>query len=335
MAKINLSRFNFEMQRKFPDATGDFSEIINQIALAAKIVSQEVNRAGIADILGYAGDTNSSGDSQKKLDVIANEIFINALDHIGKFCVMGSEENDEMVLLGQKHPKGRYSILFDPLDGSSNIEVNVSIGTIFSVMRRVTPLEQGDGTIDDLLQCGRKQVAAGYVLYGSSTMLVFTTGHGVNMFTLDPQIGEFILTNENVQIPNTTKYYSINEGNALNWSEPLRRYVDGLKTKNNIHGKVLSGRYIGSMVADVHRTLHYGGFFSYPQDSVNTEGKLRLLYEANPMAMVVEQAGGRAIWGGGDILDIVPKSLHQRVPVFLGAKKDIDAIEAQVFGAGG
>ncbi|MBB5020725.1 class 1 fructose-bisphosphatase [Desulfurispira natronophila] len=329
---INLTRFIYETQKAFPTATGDFSAILNQIALAAKIVSMEVNRAGILDdVLGYQGETNPSGDDQKKLDVIADNVFFNALEHIEKFCIMGSEENENPVKLPKRYKKGRYAILFDPLDGSSNIDFNVSIGTIFSVFRRTSP-EGGDGNLQDLLQPGYKQVAAGYVLYGSSTMMTFTTGQGVNMFTLDPQIGEFILTHPNIRIPDATRYYSINEGNSANWSDALRSYVDTLKTSDNIHGKVLSGRYIGSMVADVHRTLLGGGFFSYPADSANPSGKLRLMYEANPMAMVIEQAGGRAIYGEGDIMGIIPRELHQKIPVFLGSKKDIDALQRAVFG---
>lgn len=332
MERINLTQFIWEKQRQFPHATGEFSTILNQIALAAKIVSSEVNRAGIADILGFAGATNQSGDDQKKLDVIANDVFINALKHVEKFCIMGSEESDEPIYIPSDCRKGKYAILFDPLDGSSNIEVNVSIGTIFSLYKRITPHDGSDGTIDDLLQPGLQQVAAGYVLYGSSTMLVYTTGAGVNMFTLDPQIGEFVLTGESIRIPDSTKYYCINEGNALNWTPELRAYVDRLKTTSNRHGRVLSGRYIGSMVADVHRTLLVGGFFAYPADAVNTQGKLRLQYEANPMAFVVEQAGGRAITGADDLLSIKPHAIHQRVPVFMGARNDIDSIQREVFG---
>lgn len=329
---MNLTRFIYETQKAFPTATGDFSAILNQIALAAKIVSLEVNRAGIMeDVLGYQGEVNASGDAQKKLDVIADNVFFNALEHIEKFCIMGSEENEQPVKLPAQYKKGRYAILFDPLDGSSNIDFNVSIGTIFSVYRRVTP-EGGDGTLQDLLQPGYKQVAAGYVLYGSSTMMTFTTGQGVNMFTLDPQIGEFILTHPDIRIPDTTRYYSINEGNSANWDEKLAAYVDSLKTTDNIYGKVLSGRYIGSMVADVHRTLLGGGFFAYPSDRINTSGKLRLMYEANPMAMIIEQAGGRAIYGEGDILGIIPRDLHQKIPVYLGSKRDIDALQKAVFG---
>lgn len=324
---VTIERHIIEQERKYPEATGAFSNILYDIALAAKLISGEVNKAGLADILGGAGTTNVHGEQVKKLDVYANEAIFNALDHGGHLCCMGSEEAAELLPIPDKFPAGKYALLYDPLDGSSNIDANVSIGTIFSLHRKVSDGERG--TLEDLLQPGRKQVAAGYVVYGSSTMLVYTTGMGVHGFTLDPSIGEFLLSHPDIRIPDPGKrIYSVNEAYYRRWSPGQRRLVDRLKgLDGDDDGASFSSRYIGSLVADFHRTLLYGGLFMYPADSKNPSGKLRLLYEASPLAMVCEQAGGRAIDGEGDVLDVEPHALHQRTPLYIGSREHVDLAE--------
>ncbi len=302
---------------------GDFSAILHQIILAAKIVSREVTKAGLLDILGPTGHVNVTGDEVQKLDVFANRTFIQAMSYIGKICVMATEEEEGLVHIPEHYPVGEYAILFDPLDGSSNIDANVSIGTIFSIFRRVSP-SGTPGTMDDLLQPGIRQVAAGYVVYGSSTMLVYTTGRGVNGFTLDPSVGEFFLSHPNIRIPEVGGIYSVNESRYPLWKPGTRRYIDYVKDHDPKTARPKTSRYIGSLVADFHRNLLKGGIFLYPEDRMNPNGKLRLMYEANPLAFVVEQAGGLATTGYERILEIQPKELHQRVPLILGSRKDVE-----------
>jgi fructose-1,6-bisphosphatase I len=302
---------------------GDFSAILHQIILAAKIVSREVTKAGLLDILGPTGHVNVTGDEVQKLDVFANRTFIQAMSYIGKICVMATEEEEGLIHIPEHYPVGEYAILFDPLDGSSNIDANVSIGTIFSIFKRVSP-SGTPGTIDDLLQPGIRQVASGYVVYGSSTMLVYTTGRGVNGFTLDPSVGEFFLSHPNIRIPEVGGIYSVNESRYPLWKPGTRKYIDYLKEHDPETARPKTSRYIGSLVADFHRNLLKGGIFLYPEDRKNPNGKLRLLYEANPLAFVVEQAGGLATTGYERILEIQPKELHQRVPLILGSRKDVE-----------
>jgi len=273
-------------------------------------------------LLGVEGSTNATGDAVKKLDVIANESFITCLSRSHKVAIMVSEENEKVIVV--ENSKGKYCMVFDPLDGSSNIDANVSIGTIFGIYRKSS---EGTANEKDVLQPGNKLVAAGYTMYGSATIMVLTTGNGVNMFTLDPTTGEFVLTHSDVKTPPKKNIYSVNEGYCKFWSEPLKKYIDHIKNPKT-DKDVYSQRYVGSMVADVHRTILYGGIFMYPADSRAKDGKLRLLYEANPMAMIVEQAGGKATTGTGRIMDIQPTDIHQRCPVYLGSTKNIEELES-------
>jgi fructose-1,6-bisphosphatase I len=318
---ITIERFIMEEERLHPEATGELSNLLYDICLAAKIISRQVRRAGLTDILGAAQTVNISGDLQQKLDMFANETVRNSVQYTGRICIMASEEDEEAVPVPADKPAGKYVILYDPLDGSTNIDVNVSIGTIFSIHRRVTP-KKSPATVQDCLQRGRKQVAAGYILYGSSTMLVYTTGTGVHGFTLDPTIGEFLLSHPNIRTPEVGKYYSVNESHWNQWAPAVQRVVGAFK---NGDGKVTAknARYIGSLVADLHRNLMSGGIFLYPADAKNPQGKLRLLYEAAPLAMLVEQAGGAASDGRQPILDIAPTRLHQRTPLVIGSKADV------------
>jgi fructose-1,6-bisphosphatase I len=321
-----LNRHIIEQERKYPEATGAFTALLTDIALAGKIISYYVNKAGLVDILGKAGGSNIHGERQEKLDVFANRTMVRALVHGGQLCAMASEESDGIIPIPSNYPIGRYVCCFDPLDGSSNIEANVSIGTIFSIFKRATP-DGKPGTEKDLLQPGDKQVCAGYIIYGSSTMMVYTTGSGVYGFTLDPSYGEFILSHENLKIPQKGKLYSINESYFDYWDEGVKNYVRWAKEVVPQDGRPLNSRYIGSLVADFHRNLLYGGIFLYPGDSKTPSrktGKLRLLYEANPLAFINEQAGGRAFDGFNRILDIKPTTLHQTVPLIIGSAEDVD-----------
>ncbi|HJQ66476.1 MAG TPA: class 1 fructose-bisphosphatase [Gemmatimonadales bacterium] len=318
---VTIERFIIEQERQFPEATGELSNLLYDVCLAAKIISRNVRRAGLADILGEMGTTNVQGELQQKLDVFANETIRNSLQHTGRTCVLASEEDEEPVPVPEGLPVGKYVLLYDPLDGSSNIDVNVPIGTIFSIHRRVTP-EGGPGTLQDCLQPGRTQISAGYILYGSSTMLVYSTGKGVHGFTLEPSIGEFLLSHPSIRTPEVGRYYSVNESNWDRWPEGVHRAVAAFK--NGEHGlQPRNARYVGSLVADFHRNLLSGGIFLYPADKKSPSGKLRLLYEAAPLAMLAEQAGGLATDGRNPILDIAPQSLHQRVPLIIGSKQDV------------
>jgi len=323
---MSISRHIMEQQRKFPDARGEFSGLLNDITLAAKLISRDVRKAGLVNILGLTGSENVHGERVTKLDEYANRVLHEILGRGGQLCVMASEEAHSILPIPEGYPHGKYVFLFDPLDGSSNIDANVTIGTIFSVHRRVT--EKGPGTIDDCLQPGYKQVCAGYILYGSSTMFVYTAGHGVHGFTYDPSCGEFLLSHEDIKIPKKGKYYSVNEGNYVAWSDGTKRYIDYIKEMDKATGRPMGTRYIGSLVADVHRTLLYGGIFLYPGSVKKPEGKLRLLYEANPLAMIVEQAGGKAINDHQRILDIVPADLHQRTPLIIGSPDDVELAQS-------
>jgi len=319
---VTIERYIIEQERRFPEATGELSNLLYDICLAAKIISRHVRRAGLSDILGDEGTVNVQGELQQKLDVFANETVRNSVQHTGRTCVLASEEDEEPVPVPPGRPVGKYVLLYDPLDGSSNIDVNVSIGTIFSIHRRVTP-EGGPGTLVDCLQPGRTQIASGYILYGSSTMLVYTTGHGAHGFTLEPSIGEFLLSHPNIRIPENGKYYSVNESNWNRWSEGVQATVAAFKN-GTPEVEARNARYIGSLVADFHRNLLSGGIFLYPADKRSPRGKLRLLYEAAPLALIVEQAGGAATDGRQAILDIPPKNLHQRTPLIIGSKRDVE-----------
>jgi fructose-1,6-bisphosphatase I len=330
---ITIERHIIDAERQFPEATGAFSSILSDIAFAAKMIGREVRRAGLNDILGSTGDINVQGEEVKKLDEYANEVIFKALDHTGHLCGMASEENDDFIPIPDKFPTGKYCVLFDPLDGSSNIDANVSVGTIFSIHRKVSDHERG--CMEDCLQAGTQQVAAGYVVYGSSTMLVYTTGNGVHGFTLEPSIGEFLLSHPNMRIPaKGQRIYSVNEGNYLRWSEEQRRFVDHLKGLDGENEKPFSSRYIGSLVADFHRNLLYGGLFMYPADVKNARGKLRLLYEAAPLAMIAEHAGGAASDGERRIMEIQPQNLHERTPLYIGTAEYVQMAERFLAGAG-
>lgn len=327
MSKVKtLGQFIIEKQADFPYSKGELSRLLRDIGIAAKIIHREVNKAGLADILGETGDNNVQGEQVKKLDVFANEQLIAALSVGGEVCAMASEENDEIIIVDNNQSKtAKYVVAFDPLDGSSNIDVNVSVGTIFSIYRRTSL--SGPGTVEDFMQRGADLVAAGYVIYGSSTMLVYTTGKGVNGFTLDPSIGEFCLSHPNMKIPKNGKIYSINEGYYIHFPDGVKKFIKWCQEEDKATNRPYSSRYIGSAVADVHRNLIYGGVFIYPTTSQSPKGKLRLLYECNPLAFIVEQAGGKATDGFGRILDIQPKALHQRVPFFIGSAEMVEKAE--------
>lgn len=321
---ITLSEFIIDRQGDFPYASGDLSRLLSDIGIAAKIVNQQVNKAGLGDILGALSSSNVQGETQQKLDVFADRVFINAFQTGGQVCGIASEENDGYVAFDRELcMKGKYVVLFDPLDGSSNIDVNVSIGTIFSIFRRQSSI--GDrANVNDFLQPGLEQVAAGYVIYGSSTMLVYTTGHGVNGFTLEPSIGEFCLSHPNMRIPEDGSIYSINEGNLAQVQSGVRAYIDYCKGVDSASNRPYSARYIGSLVADFHRNLIKGGIYIYPSTQKAPSGKLRLLYENNPLAFIAEQAGGLATDGKRRILEISPTELHQRTPLFIGSKNMVE-----------
>lgn len=322
-----LDEFIIKRQSEFPFASGDLSKLLRDISLAAKIIHREVNKAGLVDILGVTDNTNVHGETVKKLDEFANTQLLNALQVSGKCCGIASEEEEDFVVVDNEVSKeAKYVVLFDPLDGSSNIDVNVSIGTIFSIYRRIS--ESGPCRLSDLLQKGARQVAAGYIIYGSSTMMVYSTGHGVNGFTLDPSIGEFCLSHPNIRIPEFAKTYSINQGQFLLLEDGLKQYINYCQETDASTDRPYSMRYIGSFVADFHRNLINGGIFIYPASTQNPEGKLRLLYECNPLAYIAEQAGGRATTGQERILDIEPLTLHQRTPIFIGSAGMVQQAES-------
>ncbi len=323
---VTIERHIIDQEQKHPEATGAFSRILYDMALAAKIIAREVRQAGLIDILGGTGRTNVHGEKVKKLDAYAHDVIYRAFDHTGLLCCMASEEADDVLPIPPDFGTGGYVLIYDPLDGSSNIDANISIGTIFSIQRQISEADQGG--LEDCLQAGTRQVGAGYVLYGSSTMLVYTTGAGVHGFTLDPSIGEFLLSHPHIRMPDPPqRIYSVNEGNYARWSAGQRALVDRFKGLDGSGGKPFSHRYVGSMVADFHRTLLYGGIFMYPADEKNPSGKLRLLYEANPLALVCEQAGGAGSDGCRRLLEVEPEELHQRVPVYLGSAEHVALAE--------
>ncbi|WP_375238408.1 class 1 fructose-bisphosphatase [Aurantibacter sp.] len=321
-----LGEFIIENQSSFKYTSGELSRLINSIRLAAKVVNHEVNKAGLVDIIGNAGDTNIQGEDQQKLDVYANEKFIQTLTKRNIVCGIASEEEDDFISINSqdKNNQNKYVVLIDPLDGSSNIDVNVSVGTIFSIYRRVTPVGT-PVTINDFLQKGSEQVAAGYVVYGTSTMIVYTTGHGVNGFTLNPAIGTFYLSHPNMEFPENGNIYSVNEGNYTHFPQGVKNYIKYCQEEEG--DRPYTSRYIGSLVSDFHRNMIKGGIYFYPQTSKDKNGKLRLLYECNPMAFIAEQANGKASNGKQRIMDIKPTELHERVPFFCGSKNMVEKAE--------
>src|SRR5262245_50341789 len=325
---MTLSRFIVECQQRYPDATGAFSGLLLDIQIAAKLIWREVNKAGLVDVLGTTGRTNIQGEQVMKLDDFANDVMVKVLDHTGYLCVMASEEMADPIPIPQPFKRGPYVLVFDPLDGSSNIDANVNIGTIFGIYRRRDPGATDDGTLSDLLQAGRNLICSGYIVYGPSTMLVYTFGQGVYGFTLDPSVGEFLLSHPHIETPARGRIYSCNEGNAKYWQPEVQALVQHLKGErgDGPARKPYSLRYIGSLVADFHRNLLYGGLFMYPADAKEAKasrGKLRLLYEANPLAFIAEQAGGAATDGERPILDVEPLDLHQRTPLYTGSRDDV------------
>lgn len=326
---VTIERFILENQPDY--ARGEFTNLLYDIALATKIISHKINRAGLFDILGAAGDINVQGEQQQKLDVYANEVIVRMCDHTGRLCIMASEEQEDVIPIPDKYRKGSYALVFDPLDGSSNIDVNVSTGTIFGIYRCQNWEQRGRK--EDVLQPARDLVSAGYVLYGTSTMLVYSTGQGVHGFTLNPELGEFLLSHENIRLPEPPGYYSINSAYFSRWTPGVQEYVRWLQGRSeteasSLEAPSLSMRYVGSLVSDFHRNLLQGGVFCYPADSDNPEGKMRLLYEAGPLAYLIEQAGGYASDGQRPILDIVPAELHQRTPLFIGNRPLVSRAEA-------
>jgi len=314
---ITIERHIIEQEREFPEATGVFSSLLYDIALAGKIIARETTRAGLVEILGSAGKINVQGEEQMKLDVFADEVMIRMNSYTGRLAVMASEERRTLIHIPEGYQTGKYVLVFDPLDGSSNVDVNATVGTVFGIYRRRT--EKGAGTVEDCLQRGRDMAAAGYLIYGSSTMMVYTTGQGVHGFTLDPGLGEFLLSHPDIRIPDPPKYYSTNHAYAKYRTEGVRRFTRWLQGMDEEDEREpVSERYIGAFVADFHRNLLEGGIFYYPGDSRYPEGKLRLIYEANPLAFIAEQAGGRASNGKSRILETTPKDLHQRTPLFIG-----------------
>jgi len=325
---ITLGEFIIKNQQDFPYAKGELTRLFNAITLASKVMNSQINKAGLVDdLMGKVGTENVQGEEQKKLDVYANKIFINALNARNEVCGIASEEEEETIIFENEEGKhGKYIVLIDPIDGSSNIEVNVSIGTVFGIYRRISPIGT-TATKEDFLQKGRNQVAAGYVIFGSSTMLVFTTGNGVNGFTLDPSIGVFYLSHPNMTIPSKGSIYSINEGNYAYFSNNMKTYIDYCKSIDEATNRPFTGRYIGSMIADLHRNFLKGGIYLYPDSQKAPKGKLRLLYECNPMAFLIEQAGGKATDGQQAILDKKPTYIHERTPFYGGSAEMMEVLE--------
>ncbi len=322
---LTLSQFMLQQERLHPEASGEFTSVLNDISLAAKMINKAVVRAGLVDVLGVTGTENVHGEKVQKLDRFAHEIITGVLGSTGQLAVFASEEDEDIIPVPEGQPVGKYVVNFDPLDGSSNIDANVNIGTIFSILPRLTA--RGRGSLRDCLQPGTQQLAAGYVMYGSSTMFVYTTGDGVHGFTYEPSVGEFLLSHANIRTPERGHIYSVNEGNYCKWTDPMKRYVDWLKFDDEATNRPYAARYVGSLVADFHRNLLYGGIYLYPSDTKNPNGKLRVLYEAAPLAFIAEQAGGAASDGETRIMDLAPTKLHQRTPLFLGSPLDVTDCE--------
>lgn len=327
MPEVTVTEHLLLHQKLSPHATGMFTGLLYDLILSGKSIAMRINKAGLLDVLGGTGMVNVQGENVQKLDDIANHILLYRMERCGALCAMSSEEEPDLIRVRPEFPQGDYILIFDPLDGSSNIDVNVNVGTIFSIFHRP---EGGSGEVrlEEVLQQGCQQVAAGYMLYGPSTMLVLSTGQGVHGFTLDPGVGEFLLSHPNMQIPEQGYIYSVNEGNRQNWSDASREAVDWFHTTRAANGKHYSSRYVGSLVADFHRTLIYGGIYMYPPDADKPQGKLRLMCEANPLAFLAEQAGGKASDGYGRILERQPDKLHARTPLFIGSRRDVEAVEA-------
>lgn len=328
MRQVTVVEHLLLRQKERPMASGRFTRLLTELILSAKIIDREVSKAGLLDVLGVTGEVNVQGEIVQKLDDFANRVIIRRMERAGVLCAMVSEENADFIPIPRQYPVGDYILIFDPLDGSANIDANVSIGTIFSIYRR-TSFDQQAVSVGDLLQKGSMQVAAGYIIYGSSTMMVYTAGNGVHGFTLDPSVGEFLLSHPDIKIPERGRIYSVNEGYFSYWDEPTKNIVNYFKANDSPTGRPYSSRYIGSLVSDFHRNLIYGGIFMYPADSRDMRkpsGKLRLMCEAAPMAMIAEQAGGLATDGIRRILDIEPQELHQRVPLFIGSKQDVEVV---------
>lgn len=326
MAEVTVTEHLLFHQKKTPQATGKFTGLLYDLILSGKTISRRINKAGLLDILGGTGEINVQGEYVQKLDDIANRIMIYRMERSGAICAMSSEEEESLIRVGPEFPRGDYILIFDPLDGSSNIDVNVNVGTIFSIHRRPKGRD-GEVTMDEVLRPGSEQVAAGYILYGPSTMLVLSTGDGVHGFTLDPGVGEFLLSHPYMKIPEQGRIYSVNEGYSRYWDGPTEEAVDWFHHCETSKGEAYSARYVGALVADFHRTLIYGGIYMYPADSRKPNGKLRLMCEAAPLAFLAEQAGGKATDGRRRILDIVPEKLHARTPLFIGSPKDVEAVE--------
>lgn len=327
---ITLGEYIIKKQHEFPEASGELSSLLGAIQLATKVVNREINKAGLVDIIGATGVENVQGEIQQKMDLYANDVFKSALEARGEVCGIASEEEDEFISFDdQRGLHSKYVVLMDPLDGSSNIDVNVSVGTIFSIYRRISHRGQ-PVTEEDFLQPGRRQVAAGYIIYGSSTMLVYTTGFGTHGFTCDPSLGVFYLSHENLQIPEDGAMYSINEGNYLKFPQGVKKYLKYCQEIDVATNRPYTSRYIGSLVSDFHRNVLKGGIYIYPSTASAPKGKLRLLYECNPMAFLIEQAGGRASDGFNRIMEIEPSELHQRVPFFCGSPKMMNKVEAMM-----
>jgi fructose-1,6-bisphosphatase I len=325
---ITIERHILEQQKQFPQATGELTNLLYDLALCGKAIAREVNKAGLVDILGLSGEVNVHGEATQKLDEFANQVMIDFNDHTGRICCMVSEEQKDLIPINPDVKTGNYVLVFDPLDGSSNIDMNISIGTIFSIYRRRST---GDtGTLDDVLQPGHNLVAAGYILYGSSTMLVYSAGLGAHGFTLDPSVGEFLLSFPHIQTPEQGKFFSINESYTHYWGEGIKRYIEWLKTPDPETGRPYTARYVGSLVADFHRNLLAGGIFLYPPTIKTPDGKLRLLYEAIPLAYIADQAGGLATDGTTPILDRQPQSLHERTPLIVGSKNDVETVQNMI-----
>lgn len=322
---VTIERHILEKQKRFPQATGELTSLLYDMALAGKMIARETRLSGLNNILGSAGTTNVYGETQQKLDVYADSIIFKLNDHTNRLCAMASEEHEDILEIPTHYGKGNYALLFDPLDGSSNIDVNVSVGTIFAIHRKVSKGE--NGVMADVLQAGRRLVAAGYMIYGSSTMMVYSTGNGVHGFTLDPTIGEFLLSHDDIRIPHPPKFYSCNQGYEKNWTYGVRRYTKWLQGIDGEGHAPLSSRYIGSMIADFHRNLLQGGVFYYPHEVGKPNGKIRLLMEAQALAFIAKHAGGYASDGVGDVLDVQPHRLHQRTPLFIGNRALVEQAE--------
>lgn len=325
MALVTIERHIIDQQRQYPQATGTFTALLHDIALSAKLIGREARRAGLVNILGATDSTNSSGEVQQKLDVFADRIIFQVNDHTGRLCVMASEEHDDIIPIPDRFPCGKYVLVFDPLDGSGNPDVNASIGMIFAIFNKISQGQRG--TLEDVLQAGNKIEAAGYVVFGPSTMMVYSCGTGVHGFTLDPSLGEFLLSHPDIRIPSTPKYYSTNQGNERNWTHGVRRFVKWLQAYDDPQRKPFDGRYSGALVADFHRILLKGGIYLYPGSMAAPAGKLRLIYECAPLAYLVEQAGGYGSDGIGSLLEIQPHTLHQRVPLFIGDRGLVERAE--------